>query len=72
MVIFPCAVQHILVTYFIYSSLHLLIYLSCNCPSLFLLPSGNHKLFLYIYESISVLLSSFVYLFFRLYISVIM
>ena len=64
MVIFPCAVQYILVTYFIYGSLYL-IYISYNCPSPFPLPAGNHKFSFCVCESVSVLLySSFVYFIF--------
>ena len=53
----------LLLIYFIHSSLHLLIAYSCLGLPSFRLPTSNHWFVLCIYESVSVLLHSFVLLF---------
>ena len=60
MAIFPCAIQYILVAYFINSNLCLLIPYSYLVIPRFPLPTGNHQFVLYICESVSVLLYSFI------------
>ena len=58
----PCAVQYILVAYFMHNSLYLLIPYPYTVPPSFPLPTGNCKLVLYICEPVSFLLQSRVFI----------
>ena len=61
-----------LLIYFTHSSLCLLIPYPLSCPPRFLLPTGNHWLVLYVCDSVSVLLYSFIcFIFFRFHIQLI-
>ena len=64
---FPCAIQYVLIAYFIYSNLYILIPYPYLAPQIFPLPIGNHWFSLFICVSLFFILF-FYYAFFKLWL----